>query len=309
MAQESTGTIWGLPNYAGVLATADQVNTPFLTAIGANPMQTQNFEFPTSSEFDFPAASQPAITEDGSKTAPTATHFVRDQKKNVTQIFHRSIDLTYVKQSNGNRLSGINTQGSVNNVADEKAAQIEYNLKQIARDANYTALRGSYQISTASNVANKTRGMIELCESFNVVDASSAVLSKALMDALLLAMFNAGATFENPMIVCNARLNQAITDIYSYAPEDRFIGGTAIKQIVTPYGNLGIIVDRSMTDTDLLVVDIAYISQVFQPVPGKGNFFVEDLSKTGAADKMQIFGQWGLNHGPGFKHGKIKNLG
>jgi hypothetical protein len=70
------GTIWNLPNYWGELFTADLVNTPFLSMIGGlsgGGMQTDNFEFATSSEYDFPAAAQPAITETASLTAPTST--------------------------------------------------------------------------------------------------------------------------------------------------------------------------------------------------------------------------------------------
>ena len=74
MAQVSgQGTIWNLPNYWGELFTADVRNTPFLSMIGGmtGGMQASNFEFPCSSEYDFPAAAQPAITETASLTAPT----------------------------------------------------------------------------------------------------------------------------------------------------------------------------------------------------------------------------------------------
>ncbi len=44
------------------------------------------------------------------------------------------------------------------------------------------------------------------------------------------------------------------------------------------------------------------------PVPGKGNFFLESLAKTGAADKYQIYGQCGLDYGAEWYHGKITEL-
>ena len=47
---------------------------------------------------------------------------------------------------------------------------------------------------------------------------------------------------------------------------------------------------------------------VLQSVPGKGNFFYEALAKTGASDSGQIFGQWGLDHGHEWMHGKITGL-
>jgi hypothetical protein len=53
---------------------------------------------------------------------------------------------------------------------------------------------------------------------------------------------------------------------------------------------------------------MAYVSVVTCPVPGKGNMFYEELSKTGASEKGQIYGQIGLDHGPEFMHGHISGL-
>jgi len=90
------GTTWNLPNYAGDLFTADEINTPILTAIGGltGGVQTTDFEFPTDSQYSMPAAAQPAITETASLTAPTATGFVREQNTNVTQIFQEKVSIS-----------------------------------------------------------------------------------------------------------------------------------------------------------------------------------------------------------------------
>ena len=61
-------------------------------------------------------------------------------------------------------------------------------------------------------------------------------------------------------------------------------------------------------NTTLLLADLSFVSVVTCPVPGKGNFFLEPLAKAGAADKAQIYGQWGLDHGPYFMHGTITGL-
>ncbi len=50
------------------------------------------------------------------------------------------------------------------------------------------------------------------------------------------------------------------------------------------------------------------IAPVFQPVPEKGNFFVEELAKTGAGSRYQIFGQVGLDHGPEWYHCKFTGI-
>ena len=221
MAVSGTGTNWNLPNYAGELFTADATTTPLLSMIGGltGGKKTTNFEFPTSVDYAFPAAAQPAITETASITAPTAVEIARGQIKNVTQIFQEKISLTYSKMSNSGRLSGINTAGSANPAADEKAWQIAQALKKIARDVEFTFINGSYQIATSAAVANKTRGLIEATSlsGGSTIDATKAVLSKALLDQLFKTMAENGAYFDNMVLYANAKQKQAITNLYATA--------------------------------------------------------------------------------------------
>lgn len=311
MANVAAGTVWNVPNYTGELFTSDLINTPFLSAIGGltGGMQTTNFEFATDSQYSQETAAQPSITETDSLTAPTAISYVREQNKNVTQIFHEQVSLSYAKLSNGGRLSGINTAGSQNNVISELDWQISKALEKMARDVEYTFLNGAYQISTASNVANKTRGIIAAGTSVNTIAGAGATLTKAIMDSLLLEMFTNGAMFKMPVIMCGGFQKQKISDIYGYAPEDRNIGGVNIKQIETDFGNIGIMpAHRFMPAATLLLADLAVCAPVFQVVPDKGNLFYEPLAKTGAGEQGQLFGQIGLDHGPAFAHGTITNL-
>jgi hypothetical protein len=306
----ASGTVWNLPNYTGELFTSDVINTPLLSAIGGltGGMMTENFEFATDSQYNHESASQPAITETASLTAPTAISYVRDQSKNVTQIFHEKVSISYVRQSNQGRLSGINTAGSANNVISEKDWQIARALEKIARDVEYTFINGVYQISVNSGVANKTRGLIALC-TVNTVDCGAAVLSKLLVDTLLLEMHTNGAVFKNIAIFCSGIQKQRLSDIYGYAPMDRNIGGMNIKQIETEFGNLAVMpAHRFMPTATMLFAEMSALAPVFQPVPGKGNLFYEELAKTGASEEGQIFGQIGLDHSAAFLHGTLTNL-
>jgi hypothetical protein len=52
----------------------------------------------------------------------------------------------------------------------------------------------------------------------------------------------------------------------------------------------------------------AIMAPVYQPVPGKGNFFLEELSRVGAGMQYQIFGQVGLDHGPEWMSAKFTNI-
>lgn len=308
---QGQGTSWNLPNYAGDLFTADAINTPILTAIGGltGGVQTDNFEFATDSQYSMPTAAQPAITETASLTAPTANGFVREQNTNVTQIFQEKVSISYEKLSNSGRMSGLNTAGQKNNVPNEKDFQIAKTLEKIARDVEYTIINGVYQKSTATNVANKTRGLLALCASLNNINNSTAsALTKAMMNALFKEMYDNGAIFSNIVLWTNSFQKQIITSLFSIAPADRNIGGTNIQQIETDFGNIGISLNRFMPQDAVLASEMSVLAPAFQPVPGKGNFFYEELAKSGASEDGQIYGKFGLDHGPGFMHGSITGL-
>jgi hypothetical protein len=269
---------------------------------------TDNFEFPTSSEYDHESLAQETITENESIAGVTPVNFTRDQSKNVVQIFQEEVLLSYVKQSNQGRLTGINTAGSKNSVVSEKDWQIAKHLESIARKVEWHFINGTYAISTTSDTPNQTMGMLEAC-SVNTEAASNAALSTTLLNTLLLEMFTNGAKFKNMVMFMGGFQKQAISALYGYAPESRNVGGVNIMQIETDYGNIGIAPPhRMMPAGTILIADMSVISPVFQPVPGKGNFFYEELAKTGAADSGQLFGQIGLNYGPKFMHGTLTGL-
>lgn len=309
------GTTWNLPNYAGELFTADPTQTPLLSMIGGltGGKQTDNFEFPTAVLFDYPEAEQPSISESASATAPAASAIARNQESNVVQIHQEVIDLTYAKLSNGGRMSGINTAGQTANPADEKAWQIQQKLIKIARDVEYSFINGTFQKATSATVANKTRGMLELTATASTVDASSSALTVDMIKALMLQMADNGAYFNNMILFAGAKQKQAITSLYEKQlgynqGAARNVGGMNVTEIETDFCKLGIVWDRFMPDDSILIADVAHIAPVFQAVPGKGVLFEEELAKVGASDRIQIYGQIGLAHGPAFLHGSITGL-
>lgn len=310
-----TGTSWNLPNYAGELFTADAEQTPLLSMIGGltGGMVTNNYEFPTAQLYDYPTPAQPAISEADSLTAPASTVFVRSQEKNVVQIHQESIDLSYVKQSNMGRMSGLNTAGQTPNPTTERDWQIQRHLVKIARDVEESFISGTYQLATSATVPNKTRGLIELTSTGNTIDATGAALSYDVLQELFRMMADGGAYFNNMVLMAGATQKQKISALYEsrpgfILPSTRNVGGVDINQIQTDFFTMGVVWSRFVPDDTLLLVDVAHLAPVFQEVPDKGVLFVEPLAKTGASDRDQIFGQIGLDHGPAFMHGSITGL-
>ncbi len=310
MAQISgQATYWDLPNYAGELMTASPEQTPFLSMCGglSGGLQTNSCDFVMHSAYDYASATQPAITETDSLAAPTAIEAVRTQVTNTTQTFMEAVSISYEKLANGGLLSGLNIAGQKNNVPDELSWQISYILKYIAQRVEVTFLNGSYQQATNAATAAKSRGMT-VATTTTKINASSGALTKSLMDQAMRTMYAGGARFEKPVIFVNAFQKQQLSNIYGFQPQSSSIGGVNIQTIITDFGNLGVVLDRHMTTSILLIADMAYCAPVFQPVPGKGNFFYETLSKTGASENGQIYGKIGLNYTAEFLHGQIYGL-
>lgn len=309
------GTTFNLPNFAGDLFTASPTQTPFLSMIGglSGGMKTENDEFATGVLYEFPDAAQPSISEQASQTAPEAAAIAREQKTNVTQIFHETISLTYAKMANRGKLSGLNTAGQNANPTSELDWQIAQRLKKIARDVEYTFLNGTYAKASGVTEANKTRGMLELCSTGTTIDAGSAALSLDLLKQLFKAMADAGANFGNMVLFCGSTQKQKITDLYERqlgynAAAPRNVGGMNIQKLETDFFEMGICYDPFMAAGKILIADVSACAPVFQDVPGKGVLFLEDLARTGAAEKKQIYGEIGLAHGPAFLHGSITGL-
>lgn len=306
-----TGTVFNLPNFAGQLYSATPSVTPFLNLIREKAVKTDNFQFSTGVEYSHEAASQPAISENASLTAPTAVSYVRSQNTNVTQIFHEKVSVTYAKQSSGGRLSGVSSSLEGNCAPNELDFQTARAIEKIARDVEYTFINGVYQLAANSSQANKTRGM--LAAAGTVIDCENAALTQTFLNAAFKTAFDAGADFTDMVLICNSSIKQYLSTIYASQagfnlPDSRNTGGVNLTSIETDFGPVRILIDRFMPAGVLLGADISCIRPVEQDVPDKGNFFREPLSKTGAAEEYQIFGQIGLDHGPAWKHFKIVNI-
>jgi len=274
---------------------------------GSRSKATSSFKFPVAQPWSLESASQPAITETASLTAPTPTTYVRAEDTNTVQIFQEQVSVSYAKQSVSGEISGLSVLGFQQPVGNEKEFQIAANLRQIALDAEYTFLNGAYQAATNAGVAAKTRGIITAATT-NTIAAGSAALSKTLIDQLMRTMAGNGAQFIQPVVFCNAFQKQKLTDIYGYAPESRTVGGLNIRQIETDFAVVSIVYDPQVPAGTLLVADMSVVYPVFLPVPDKGVLFYEELSKTGASESGQIYGQMGLDYGPEEYHGTITGL-
>ena len=304
-----------LPNYAGELFTSDPQRTPFLSMIGGltGGRITNSVEFNVGQLYNLEEASQPNISERASLTAPEPTHTGTEQFSNVVQIHHKSIKMSYLRQSDRGTLQGLNLAGQTANPVDQYSQQLAWRLTEIARDVEYSFIRGIHNKSTTDIDANRTRGMLELAKTASHIDAAGALLNKALLKELAREMAENGAYLGNMVLFAPAFQRQLLTDIYELTtgyntPAARTIGGMSVNTIITDFFDMGIVWNPYMPDDTILIADVSMCAPVFLPVPGKGVLFDEPLDIKGAASESQVYGQIGLDHGMNFMHGCITGL-
>ena len=300
------------PNYSGMLFNKGNTKTPFSTMIGGKRKYTNHTEFVTGQEFETAEGSQPDISEAASLTAPEASVITREQKTNVTQIFQESVGISYGKMSNMGTLNGLNVAGQQANPINEEDFQVAAKMAKIAQDIEYTFLNGVYQKSTGDTVANKSRGLLNAITS-NIIAAEGKSLTFMLVCEALKSIQESNGDITSIVLGLDStsrlQLNaDAVANGLTIVESGRDINGIAVDKVLTPLGSVFLKELKYLPAGTVTLFDPFIMAPVEQLVPGKGNFFIEELAKVGAGTKKQIFGQIGLDHGPEWYSAKITGL-
>jgi len=131
------------------------------------------------------------------------------------------------------------------------------------------------------------------------------------LNALLVSLFEADteAPMMTPVLWMNGStkvaLSKEYTNNFGLADRSRTVGGVNIETIITDFGVFGVALDRYLPKNVIVLADMSYINPVTLPIPGKGVFFTEPLAKTGAYERMQIYGEIGFEYGPRSYHGIV----
>lgn len=309
---DQIATSFETPNYSGLLFNKGNTRTPFSSMIGGKTKYTDHVEFAVGQEYTTDGGTQPAISEAASLTAPEASVKKRKQTTNVTQIFQESVGISYAKMSNMGTLSGLNVTGQKANPADELAFQVDAKMKKIARDIEYTYLNGVYAKADSDTKANKTRGIFPAITS-NIVDAAGKPLTVWMLADALKVIYESNAPTNGLVVWLDAismfQLNaDAQMNGNTIVPASREVNGISLSKVLTPLGEVNLYLGEFLPAGTAGIFNFDVIYPVEQMTPGKGNFYLDALGKTGAGEKYYIFGQTGLDHGPEWYHGKITGI-
>lgn len=309
------GTTYNLPNYTGELFQVSPTDTPFLSMIGG----LGGYLISTSPEFEWETADIRTTSAGNAQVegadAPTANSQSRANVSNVTEIHQSQVNVSYSKQAARGLKSGTNND-LANPVQSELGYQIDQELLAIAVDVEKSFISGVYAKPVNNATARKTRGILSaISTNVSANGGAPRALTKAIVDAHLSNMFTNGSPLRQDSTVFMVGAGQKVTlsNLYATATlnaptQSRNVGGFALDTIITDFGTFGVALNRWMPAGQIAVVDVSVCRPVFLEVPGKGTLFIEELAKTGASEKYQIYGEVGLKYGPEVYHGLIKDL-
>ena len=310
---EQFATSFSVLNYSGMLFNRGNTRTPLSSVIGGRAKTTNHVEFVIGQEYTGGGnGAQPEISEGASLTAPEASVATRTQSTNVTQIFMESVGISYAKQSNMGTISGLNVANQQANPISELDFQVAVKMQKVARDIEYTFINGTFNKALSDSTVNKTRGLVSAITS-NVTAMGNKPLGLWNIAEMLKKVYESNAPTQNLVLWCDAitmfQINaDAVNNGLTVIPASREVNGIALSSVVTPLGVVYLYLGECLPAGTALLLNLDVIAPVYQPVPGKGNFFLEPLAKTGAGEKYQLFGQMGLDHGPEWYHGKFTGI-
>ena len=311
-------TTYDLPNYIGELFQKGQRPNTTLQLIGGigawRPISS--WEFPVGQQYEVPAHAADRSKLEGAD-APDHAGVTRSQITNVTQIWQESVVVTYTKQAASQQLSGLGVGGMTDPVTNELDFQTGIKLELIARNLNWTLLNQAYRKPSDNTTSRKTRGLLAAITTTKLQHATpgtARALTMSLLDDVFASMLTAGGIVDGENMIVLAgpiqmrKLNELFRTDKLKVDEDRFVAGTRVRTVYTTFGVLNFALEQDMLTTGLAFVNFDVMQLVATDIPAKGTLFREELAKTGASEKHQIYGELGLDHGPEWFHGQLLDL-
>ena len=297
-----------LPQYLGELFQKGKRPNAVLRLIGGLTGGVKNVNattFPMGVDYSLDAGSQPGILEGAD---PTSAQVAATQASNVVQIFQEAFEFTYSRLGATAAIDGITlipgapAGGAQLQIPGSFSFQAARAAEQIANDANYTFLRGTYVLPTDNDSARKCRGMLTAV-STNDANGSGTnrALTKTIFEGALKTfmangMFNKG---DEITVIGDADQVENLTDLYksdTQLPESRAVAGVMVETIITTWAICNVVYDPDMASNELFLFRPELCAVVAMPIPGKGIIFAEPLAKTGSTEKSQMYAELGIDY-------------
>ena len=214
--------------------------------------------------------------------APTDISKVRTKVSNYTQIFQYGINVSHTMRS-------VLQAG----VADEFTFQVARRLMEAMRELDASLVGGIKSASAGSDTVYRSMGgILEFAnQATGNLNTTSEALTLSVVNAMAEQIWNDGG-YPNFILVGGKQKRKisAFDQSTRRSVYDSTVAGYVVDKVLTDLGFvLDVIVDPWMPDDTAIVGDINKI----RVMPLRGSAMrAEDLAKTGASFKAQIYGEY-----------------
>lgn len=307
-------TTFNTPNFVGELYTIGKVDTPFLSAIGGltggKVVYSKGFEW---QDVDLRAASSHRQRLEGAP-APTAQERARYNERNVVEIHHETVSVSWTRLADIMGHSALSLVGGNNPIQDEEAFQIKIALLQIARDVEDSLINSTFAEPADNLTPRRTRGLLDAITT-NIWDAHGQPLTAGMVLGLAqMAWENGGLRdTETRTLMGGISAIRRVVDLFvpqNAVIQNRMVGGVNLQTIESPMGNFNLMADQMVPTGTLAAADLSQCSPCHLLIPERPNrpggfMFITPLGLSGSSDDSQIYGEVGLEYGQESRHGKI----
>lgn len=214
--------------------------------------------------------------------APADESKVRTKVSNYTQIFQKGINVSYTMRS-------VLQAG----VADEYTHQVARRLMEVMRELDSSLILGISSASQGSDTVYRTMGgIIEFAsQSGGNTNTTSEALTLSVVNDMCQDIWDDGGVPN--FILVGGKQKRAISAFDQSARRSMYdanVAGYVVDRVITDLGFiLDVIVDPSVPDDVAIVGDLNKV----RVMPLRNSAMrAEDLAKTGAAYKGQIYGEY-----------------
>jgi len=223
-----------------------------------------------------------ANTRQEGQDAPADESKTRTKVSNYTQIFQKGINISYTMRS-------VLQAG----VADEYTFQVARRLQEIMRELDSSLVLGISSVSQGSDTVYRSMGgIVEFAsQATGNINSTSEALTLSVVNDMCKDIWDDGG--QPNFILVSGKQKRAISGFEQSARRSVYnetVAGYVVDTILTDLGFvLDVIVDPWMPDDTVVVGDLNKV----RVLPLRGSAMrAEDLAKTGAAYKGQIYGEY-----------------
>lgn len=214
--------------------------------------------------------------------APADESKTRSKVTNYTQIFQKGINVSHTMRS-------VLQAG----VADEYTFQVARRLMEVMRELDSSLVAGIKSASSGSDsVYRSMGGIIEFAsQASGNINSTSEALTLSVVNTMCKQIWDDGGAPN--FILVGGKQKRAISAFDQSARRsmyDATVAGYVVDKVITDLGYvLDVIVDPWMPDDTVIIGDINKV----RVMPLRNSAMrAEDLAKTGAAFKGQIYGEY-----------------